>query len=411
MSGVTGVGSHIAMYRRRRGLSQKALAELIGRSESWLSQVERGVIPIEKLSVLSSVADVLGLEDVRVLTGAPFYLAPNGGVQLAEVEAIRRAINGYGTVEAALASSSAGWEPPALDDLGTDVANSWKLRQASRYADLGRLLPDLLSRVEAAPDFYDGDDRLRAYELQAHVYQLARAMLRKIGETQYAWMAGDRAMRAARLAGSPLPIATGARALAMVLLSQGRVEDAERVVAGAVRGLEPRLGRDEDSRIWSVWGALMLQGSIVAARKIDRGAISEYLREAERATVRLGSGWVDPETGFGVANLAIHQVSIAVELGDSGDALQTAMNVDLSGLPEDYRERRAALLIEMARAHGQRRNKGGAVLHLLEAEQMAPEEVRYNLLVQDMVRDFLKREGKLRTPGLWPLAQRLSVVD
>lgn len=39
----------------------------------------------------------------------------------------------------------------------------------------------------------------------------------------------------------------------------------------------------------------MLQGSIIAARKIDRSAISEYLREAERASVRLGSDWVDPE--------------------------------------------------------------------------------------------------------------------
>lgn len=155
----------------------------------------------------------------------------------------------------------------------------------------------------------------------------------------------------------------------------------------------------------------MLQGSIVAARKMDRGAITEHLREAERAIVRLGSGWVDPVTGFGAANLAIHRVSIAVELGDAGDALRAAMNVDLSALPDDYLERRSSLLVEMARAHGQRRNKGAAVLHLLEAEQTAPEEVRYNLLVQEMVRDFLKREGRLRTPGLWPLAQRLGLVE
>lgn len=57
------------------------------------------------------------------------------------------------------------------------------------------------------------------------------------------------------------------------------------------------------------------------------------------------------------------------------------MNLDLSTLPEDYRERRSTLLLEMARAYGQRRNKGAAVLHLLEAEQTAPQEVQYNLLV------------------------------
>ncbi len=35
-------GQRIARARRRRGLSQAVLAGLVGRSESWLSQVERG---------------------------------------------------------------------------------------------------------------------------------------------------------------------------------------------------------------------------------------------------------------------------------------------------------------------------------------------------------------------------------
>jgi hypothetical protein len=34
------IGRHIALHRRRRGLSQAAVAGLVGRSESWLSQVE-----------------------------------------------------------------------------------------------------------------------------------------------------------------------------------------------------------------------------------------------------------------------------------------------------------------------------------------------------------------------------------
>jgi transcriptional regulator with XRE-family HTH domain len=35
-------GQRIARARKRRGLSQAVLAGLVGRSESWLSQVERG---------------------------------------------------------------------------------------------------------------------------------------------------------------------------------------------------------------------------------------------------------------------------------------------------------------------------------------------------------------------------------
>jgi hypothetical protein len=51
------------------------------------------------------------------------------------------------------------------------------------------------------------------------------------------------------------------------------------------------------------------------------------------------------------------------------------------------------------------------VLHLLEAERIATQEVRYNFIVREMLRDFLRREGRLRTPGLWPLAQRVGVLN
>ena len=61
-------GQRIARARRRRGLSQVALAGLAGRSESWLSQVERGLRPVDSHSVLVSLADILHV-DVRELTG------------------------------------------------------------------------------------------------------------------------------------------------------------------------------------------------------------------------------------------------------------------------------------------------------------------------------------------------------
>jgi hypothetical protein len=45
------VGERIAIYRRRRGLSQLALANMIGRSEAWLSQVERGIRHVDRFGV------------------------------------------------------------------------------------------------------------------------------------------------------------------------------------------------------------------------------------------------------------------------------------------------------------------------------------------------------------------------
>jgi transcriptional regulator with XRE-family HTH domain len=50
------------------GLSQAVLARLIGRSESWLSQVERGKRGVDSHAVLTRMAAVLRVQ-VEELTG------------------------------------------------------------------------------------------------------------------------------------------------------------------------------------------------------------------------------------------------------------------------------------------------------------------------------------------------------
>jgi transcriptional regulator with XRE-family HTH domain len=62
-------GQRIARARRRRGLSQAVLAGLVGRSESWLSQVERGKRSVDSHSVLLRLAEVLRV-DIEELTGS-----------------------------------------------------------------------------------------------------------------------------------------------------------------------------------------------------------------------------------------------------------------------------------------------------------------------------------------------------
>src|SRR5882724_4678961 len=53
------IGQRIAAERKRRKLSQKEFGSLVDRSETWVSQVERGVRSIDRMSVLERVADVL----------------------------------------------------------------------------------------------------------------------------------------------------------------------------------------------------------------------------------------------------------------------------------------------------------------------------------------------------------------
>jgi transcriptional regulator with XRE-family HTH domain len=145
-----GLGARIAAYRRRRGLSQAALAGLVGRSESWLSQVERGVRSVDRLSVLLDLARVLGV-DVQALTGKPWQYAPNGSTLAGGLTSVRQALTGY--------DGLLGQEPPGpveLPELRARVAEAHRLYQAARYDQVIAMLPGVLLAVEGFPGRHNG---------------------------------------------------------------------------------------------------------------------------------------------------------------------------------------------------------------------------------------------------------------
>jgi hypothetical protein len=47
---------------------------------------------------------------------------------------------------------------------------------------------------------------------------------------------------------------------------------------------------------------------------------------------------------------------------------------------------------------------------LMEAEQLAPEAVRYQVIVKEMLRELLRREHRASTPQLRPLAVRVGIL-
>lgn len=68
-------GQRVAWHRVRRGLSQDVLAGLVGRTGDWLSKVENDRAPLDRLSVIRSLAKALGVT-IYDLIGEP---APASG--------------------------------------------------------------------------------------------------------------------------------------------------------------------------------------------------------------------------------------------------------------------------------------------------------------------------------------------
>ncbi len=172
------IGERIRIYRLRRGLSQRQLAGLVQRSESWLSQVERGIRSVDKLSVLIDIAKVLHVK-VETLSGQPFSLAPNGEPELDGMAAIQNALGSYPGLGVTT-------PPPAkLSDIERLTTEVHLRYQSADYGAATRILPSLINSVDGLVSESRGDERRRALELQSSVYVARPSSSRRSGTASW----------------------------------------------------------------------------------------------------------------------------------------------------------------------------------------------------------------------------------
>ena len=392
------LGRKIAVERRRRGLSQPELARMVDRSVAWVSQVERGVRKVDRMSVLESLAAALDVPLAELAAEAPVVAAVTG--EPPGAGGLRLVLSGAYALRAMLD----GRRAPALSTLRTKTRKAWELTHAGRYTELSELLRGLVPDLETAARAVPGDQRAEVFELMAATYQACSAALAKLGEPDAAWIAADRAMAAADRAGNPLMVAAGAFRLVFVFINARRYDQAEETTRTAAEALQPMVNQGTPQAM-SLWGGLTLQRAVIAARLNDPDTAYSQLERASQVAGRLGEGHNEYNTEFGPANVRLYEIAVAVELGDAGRALRAAATVDTGGLSA---ERRARMLIDVARAHAQRRQVREAVAALIQAEDITPEQVRGHALVRQLVSDLLTMQDP---PGveLRDLSKRLTV--
>jgi transcriptional regulator with XRE-family HTH domain len=407
LDGLT-LGERVAELRRRRGISQKELAAEVRRSESWVSQVERGVMPIERLSVLQTLADALGatVRDLR-----PEAIEPAVGVERvaasSDLDGLRRVLTGHPALALLFARRRAA-KRVDLEALSALVEEAWELTHASRFVDLTEALTALIPQLEEASRVAAEDQRPELHRLLARAYQAVAAAFARQDEDDAAWLAADRAISTAEQSGHPLDVAAGHFRMAHAFIGLGRNDQAEGVAQLAADALRPRVEqRGAKPEDLSVYGAMHLVMAIVSAREGDRAKVREHIGEARQIAARLGEDRNDYNTEFGPTNVELHAVSAAVDLGDAGEAIDLAAGIDASGLSP---ERQARFLIDVARAHAQRRHVGDATTALLEAEQLAPEMVRGHARARETIRDLVQLSGRRALDELTELAQRAAAA-
>jgi transcriptional regulator with XRE-family HTH domain len=384
-------------------LSQAVLAGLVGRSESWLSQVERGIRSVDRLSVLLDMARILHV-DVESLIGRPWQLAPNGPAVAQGLDSVREVMTRYDH----LLGADAPVMPP-LPELGAQVAVLHQDYQAARYETVVQQLPDLITLVDGVPRIAADGDRRGALCAYVSAYVGAAKLLTKLGVTDLAVVAADRAATVAVEADSLGARGMAAYQVVCALLRADHTEEAERLAVGMAEKIRGS-ATAQTPVLASVAGALWLIAAVAAARRTDRGEAWARLDAAERLAELLGEDANHAWTAFGPTNVRIHRVSVAAELGDPGEALRAAAAVDPTQLADGLRSRRAQVYLDLAWAQAQRKRDAEATLHLLEAERAAPEAIRYNAMVRDLLREILAR-GRRPNSVLHELSVRAGVLD
>ncbi len=401
------IGRRVAYWRGRRRMSQQVFADRLGKSKSWVDKVERGVRRLDKFSIVYEIADVLQV-DAQLLLGKEPERRPGSVACLdqVEVEEIRAALERYDQISAFLRPVP---EPPDLDELRKAVGHAWLTYQHAKYGVLARTLPRLLRDAQAADlAFPDGHGLDTAVGLLGQVYQIASSALRKLGELELAWLAADRSIAVAQRAGDQLLAGTASYRVGSALLALGRARPALEVNVNIANRLAPGSGSSSPERL-SVYGMLLLQGAMAAARIGDSATVRDLINGADDAARALGGNHNYYWTSFGPTNVDVHRAAAAVELGEGRLAVETHEHIDPDGFTAMLPERRAHHYVDLARGLAQVGDTERASAMLLEGDRLAPSEIRCRPVAHEVLSDVLRRTKGAPSAPVAELAENLGV--
>ncbi|SDH56635.1 hypothetical protein SAMN05421505_11839 [Sinosporangium album] len=268
---------------------------------------------------------------------------------------------------------------------------------ASALAELMATLPGMLA---AARDMAERSGTPGGWALLASCYDLATDTLNKVGRKDTARLTADRSVQHADRSSDAVAMGASARALGMVLRTEGRHQTAAQVMERAISRLDPTGLRTPAQA--STYVRLLCASAYTASWAGDRATALERIADAERAADRLAG--IVGKSGIAMPFVTLYRVGIHYALGDAG----TALHVGRTLRPEMYAtsERRGRLHTDLARAWW-RWGKPEETAHaLLAACEQAPSEVKDRPSVRKIADELTRHHP--RVSGARQLAAALS---
>ncbi|WP_405929969.1 helix-turn-helix transcriptional regulator [Streptomyces griseus] len=382
-------GTRIKEQRRLAGLTQRVMSDRIPYSYSWLTQVECGARPAS-VDFVAAVAQALRI-DVTVLTGQP-YVTQMQEDRLAQlIRPIRESLDLYDLGDDLQVTTRTAAELVAVaGELCAHV-------RATHLHAAAAALPDVITELTVLCWRSPTTEVWRAL---GSAYRTAHDIAVKLGYYDLSTIALDRLGWAAERAADPCLAAMRQYFRGLVYFREGEYSIGLRLVRSGHSLLDP----GESSRAaLTVAGQLHLGGSVLAARAGHENLAAEHIARAREYADRVGDASKVHWLNFSPVNVALHEMSVAMEMRQYDEALRQAKAIRLPASVAT--SRRAHYAIDRARVEMELGRGEQSLKALWAARRAAPEQTRYHPGARETIRGLvhLSRQAPepLRNMAAW----------
>ncbi|WP_062206490.1 helix-turn-helix domain-containing protein [Streptomyces sp. NBRC 109706] len=388
-------GERLQVIRKRRGLTQRGLADESGVSLSLIRKLEQGERTDTRLETARKLAAALSVPTTTLIAAEAGDAAPAQGV-----EAER-----WADVGSALAAGpdegSEIEESPTAAGVGGELDRAISSYTSGDLGALATALPRLIRDANLLAEQHPAAGRM----LRMEVLQMTGRLMtqtRNYGIADTAFAAAE------RIAPDELHGAALANNRTWLLLRRGRLAEASALATRWADDLEPRLSRATPAEL-SAWGWLLLRVAATASRDARSEEAAHAIRLATAAAVTIGparassrsrrAGFIRVFTPLTVAMQRAEQAMVE----EKPDAVLTlADRIRATRLPPTTANRNRHLL-DVTHAQVLTRQDTEAVDTLLRIERDAPQWLPHQRYAREVLALLVQRRRTL-TPEMRHLA-------
>ncbi|WP_237540693.1 MULTISPECIES: helix-turn-helix transcriptional regulator [unclassified Streptomyces] len=273
------IGRRARRARLRLGMTQADLAAALGKTQGWVSKMERGHIELDRVGLLNLLASELHVHP-NDLIGRPYNSSPAENQWQVAAASIMRELRRYDLTPVFDGT------PRSARQLWQETTRLHRLRDAAANVAIMEVLPDLFRETRALAESATGHEREEAYAIYAVCCKFAHTSAHALGHPELVAMACERAAWSARQSGDPVLPAVADWMRVWDMWATADWDDAIALSDKAIRSVQEGYDLGEPLAV-RAWGSLQLRAAISAARGGHRAEARERVDHARTAADRM----------------------------------------------------------------------------------------------------------------------------